>query len=179
MIFFINFVLLNEFSPLFLLYLPQLKFRIQTTYQQKTFKNMKLQDILALSGQPGLYKFIAQSKTGVIVESLTDGRRVNAPSNAKVSSMAEIAIYTETDDMPLAKVFEAIASHLEGKEAISHKSSPAELKSLFEAVIPDYDKDRVHVSDIKKVVSWYNTLTLAGITDFSIEEEADEETTAE
>ncbi len=135
---------------------------------------MKLQDILAISGQPGLYKFIAQSKTGVIVESLSDGRRINAASSAKVSSMAEIAIYTESDDMPLSKVFEAMTSHLEGKEAISHKSSANELKSLFEAVIPDYDKDRVHVSDIKKVVSWYNTLTQAGITDFSIEEEEEE-----
>ncbi len=140
---------------------------------------MKLQDILAISGQPGLYKFIAQSKTGVIVESLSDGRRINAPSSAKVSSMAEIAIYTESDDMPLGKVFDAMASHLDGKETISHKSSANELKALFEAVLPDYDKDRVHVSDIKKVVSWYNALTAAGITDFSIEEEEEEEEAAE
>ena len=135
---------------------------------------MKLQDILAISGQPGLYKYIAQSKTGVIVEALSDGKRINAASSAKVSSMAEIAIYTEEDDIPLAKVFEAMSSHFDGKEAISHKSSSNELKSLFEVVVPDYDKDRVHISDIKKVVSWYNALTQAGITDFSIEEETEE-----
>lgn len=136
---------------------------------------MKLQDILAISGHPGLYKFIAQSKTGVIVEALSDGKRINAPSSAKVSSMAEIAIYTESDDMPLSKVFESMYAHLEGKQAISHKSESNELKSFFESVLSDYDKDRVRISDIKKVVSWYNTLVEVGMTDFSIEEEESEQ----
>lgn len=136
---------------------------------------MKLQDILAISGQPGLYKFVAQSKSGVIVEALSDGRRMNAASSAKVSSMAEIAIYTESEDKPLSEIFTAMYEYTKGAETISpKKSSNDELKSTFEAMIPDYDKDRVRVSDIKKVFTWYNTLVVAGFSDFSIEEETEE-----
>ena len=117
---------------------------------------MNLKEVLAISGQSGLFKFVAQSKNGVIVESLTDGKRSNASGSAKVSALGEIAIYTETDDLPLAQVFENIYKHTAGKEAISPKASPEELKKFFAAVLPEYDRERVHVSDIKKVVAWYN-----------------------
>lgn len=131
---------------------------------------MKLQDILAISGQPGLYKYVAKSSNGVIVEALSDGKRSNVPATSKVSSMAEIAIYTEGEDLPLNKVFENIFKFTEGKATISHKSSNDQLKAHFAEVLPEYDRDRVHVSDIKKVFAWYNILVEKGMTDFSIEE---------
>ena len=134
-------------------------------------KTLNLKEVLAISGQSGLFKFVAQSKNGVIVESLTDGKRSNASGSAKVSALGEIAIYTETDDLPLAQVFENIYKHTAGKEAISPKASPEELKKFFAAVLPEYDRERVHVSDIKKVVAWYNLLIGIGMTDFKIEEE--------
>ena len=138
---------------------------------------MELKDILAISGQSGLYKFIAQSKNGIIVEALSDGKRSNASASAKVSSLSEIAIFTETDDIPLAKVFENIYAQTGGKETISPKSTPEQLKTFFAEVLPEYDRDRVHVSDIKKVVAWYNILVAAGMTEFKTgnEEENKEE----
>ena len=103
---------------------------------------MNLKEVLAISGQSGLFKFVAQSKNGVIVESLTDGKRSNASGSAKVSALGEIAIYTETDDLPLAQVFENIYKHTAGKEAISPKASPEELKKFFAAVLPEYDREK-------------------------------------
>ena len=140
---------------------------------------MKLREILAIAGQSGLYKFVAQSRNGIIVESLADGTRSCASSTAKVSSLGEIAIFTENEDLPLARVFENIYKQNNGQPAISHKSAPEELKKFFAGVLPEYDRERVHVSDIKKVALWYNMLVEAGMTDFSDEEEKDEKEKAE
>ena len=133
-------------------------------------KELKLKDILAIAGQPGLFKFVARSSNGVIVESLSDHKRINATGTAKVSSMAEIAIYTYEEDMPINEVFTNLYNHTGGKAAISHKSEPQLLKALIAEVIPEYDRERVHVSDMKKVVMWYNALVEAGMTDFTIDE---------
>lgn len=135
---------------------------------------MELKEILAISGQPGLYKYVAQSKNGVIVESLLDGRRMNAAANAKVSALTEISMFTEGDDIALADVFTRIYAYTGGKEAISHKEAPEKLKAAFAEVLPEYDRDRVHVSDMKKCFAWYNTLVQAGFTEFKlpVEEEA-------
>ena len=133
-------------------------------------KELKLKDILAIAGQPGLFKFVARSSNGVIVESLSDHKRMNATGTAKVSSMAEIAIYTYEEDMPINEVFTNLYNHTGGKAAISHKSEPQLLKALIAEVIPEYDRERVHVSDMKKVVMWYNALVEAGMTDFTIDE---------
>lgn len=132
---------------------------------------MELKEILAISGQGGLFKFVAQSNNGIIIESLVDGKRSNASATAKVSSMSEIAIFTQSEDMPLGKVFEKIFEHQKGAEAISPKSTPEELKRFFAEVLPEYDRERVHVSDIKKVIAWYNTLVGIGMTEFKVEEE--------
>ncbi len=137
-------------------------------------KELKLKDILAIAGQPGLYKFVARSSNGVIVESLSDHKRMNATGTAKVSSMAEIAIYTYEEDMPINEVFTNLYNHTGGKAAISHKSEPQLLKALIAEVIPEYDRERVHVSDMKKVVMWYNALVEAGMTDFTIDEPEEE-----
>ena len=129
---------------------------------------MELKEILAISGQPGLYKYVAQSTRGVIVESLLDGRRMNASAQSRVSALSEISMFTEGDDIPLADVFTRIYEHAGGKEAISPKSSPEELKAAFAEVLPEYDRERVHVSDIKKCFAWYNTLLQAGFTEFKL-----------
>lgn len=135
---------------------------------------MELKEILAVSGQPGLYRYLAQSTNGVIVESLTDKKRMNFPSNARVSSMAEIAVFTDAEDLPLAEVFEKLYAHTSGKETISHKASPEEMKTLFATVVPGYDRERVHISDIKKIISWFNLLVASGMKEFKLPEEGEE-----
>ncbi len=132
---------------------------------------MELRDILAISGQPGLFRYIAQSRNGVIVESLLDGKRSNTSASARVSALTEISMFTEGEDIPLAEVFTKMYAYTGGKAAISHKESNDRLKEFFGAVITDYDRERVHVSDIKKAVSWFNLLVEAGFTEFKLPEE--------
>jgi len=137
---------------------------------------MELQEILAISGQPGLFRYVAQSTRGVIVESLSDGKRMNASATSRVSALTEISIFTEGEDIPLADVFTNIYRFTEGKEAIDPKTRPEELKAYFAQVLPEYDRERVHVSDIKKVFAWYNALVRAGFTEFKLpQREADPE----
>lgn len=136
---------------------------------------MELKEILAISGQPGLFKYVAQSTRGVIVESLLDGKRMNASAAAKVSALTEISMFTEGDDIPLADVFTRIYEKTGGKEAISPKETPEKLKAAFAEALPEYDRDRVHVSDIKKCFSWYNILLKAGFTEFRLPSEETQE----
>ena len=132
---------------------------------------MELKDILAISGQPGLYRYVAQSHTGVIVESLLDNKRSNVSATSRVSALTEISMFTEGEDIALADVFTKMYAYTGGKQAISHKESNDRLKEFFGAVLPDYDKERVHVSDIKKAISWFNILVEAGFTEFTLPEE--------
>ena len=131
---------------------------------------MELKDILAISGQPGLFRFVAQSARGVIFESLVDGRRSNASASSKVSALTEISIFTEGGDLPLADVLTRIYALTDGKEAISHKEQPEKLRAFFAEALPEYDRERVHASDIKKVIAWYNLLVKAGFTEFKLPE---------
>ncbi|MDA3891723.1 MAG: DUF5606 domain-containing protein [Salinivirgaceae bacterium] len=118
-----------------------------------------LKDILAISGQPGLYKMVSNTKNGIIVENLENGKRMPTYATAKVSALEDIAIYTEDgEDKPLGEVFKSIREKENAGAAISPKSSNDELKNYFEEVMPEYDKERVYVSDIKKVYQWYNTI---------------------
>lgn len=137
---------------------------------------MDLSKILSISGKPGLYKTLSQSKNGFIVESLSDGKRFTAFTHERISTLEEISIFTETEDIPLKKVFKTIFEKQEGKEAISQHANPKELKSFFEIIIPNYDKERVYVSDMKKVVNWYNILLEHKMLDFTEEEEKKDET---
>lgn len=129
---------------------------------------MKMNEILAISGQPGLYRYVAQSARGVIVESLVDGKRSNVSGSVNVSALSEISMFTEGEDIALAKVFTNIYGVYEGKEAISHKESAEKIKAAFESALPEYDRDRVRVSDMKKCFSWYNALVKAGATSFDL-----------
>ncbi len=121
-------------------------------------KTIQLKDILAISGKGGLFKFIAQARNGIVVESLEDQKRHVAPAAARVSSLEDIAIFTIDEEVPLADIFYMIHEKSEGKETISHKAPAEELKSQFKELVPEYDEDRVYVSDIKKVFQWYNQL---------------------
>ena len=138
---------------------------------------MEFKDILAISGMPGLYKYVAQSTRGIIVESLEDGRRTNASATARVSALAEISMFTEGEDIALAEVFTRMYNHTGGQQGLSHKESADKLKAYFAEVLPEYDRERVHVSDIKKALSWFNILVGAGMTEFTLpteEEQAEE-----
>ncbi len=136
---------------------------------------MKLRDILAISGEPGLYNYIAGSRNGVIAESLVDGKRKNfSGTHSRVSSLAEISIFTEDDDVALAEVLTSLYAHTKGEQTLSHKASEIELRSLFDEVLPTYDRERFHLSDMRKLVQWFNILVKAGMTDFSLEEPEEE-----
>ena len=137
-----------------------------------------LKGILAISGQPGLYKVISEGKNNVVIESLLTGKKSTAYADAKMSSLEDIAIYTSSEDVPLKKVFQKIADKENGGQAINVKSSPEELKNYFEEILPEYDRERVYGSDVKKVISWYNLLNDKGLLDFDAEI-TDEEATVE
>ena len=119
---------------------------------------MILKDILAISGEPGLFRFIAQGKNAIIVEHLETKKRSSAYGSAKVSSLEDIAIFTEKEDVPLSKVFDLIQEKENGGPAIDSKVDTEKLKSWFEGILPEYSKDKVYTSDIKKVALWYNFL---------------------
>lgn len=121
-------------------------------------KTIQLKDILAISGKGSLYKLIAQARNGIVVESLDDNKRHVAPATARVSSLDDIAIFTIDEEVPLADIFYMIHEKSEGEEILTHKSPVDELKSSFLELVPEYDEERVYVSDIKKVFQWYNQL---------------------
>lgn len=143
-------------------------------------KTIKLKDILSISGKGGLFKFIAQARNGIVVESMEDNKRHVAPATARVSSLEDIAIFTEEEEVPLADIFMKIHEKTEGKECISHKASGNELKDYFVELVPDYDEERVYVSDIKKVFQWYNQLQAHDMLEvIEKEEESEEEASPE
>lgn len=129
-----------------------------------------LKGILSISGQPGLYKLVAEAKNNLVVESLDNNKRMPVYSTSKVSALEDIAIFTTKEDLPLKDVFKAISEKENGGAAISAKSSDKDLKTYFQGVVPDFDKERVYVSDIKKVLSWYNILQEKNLLDFTEKE---------
>jgi hypothetical protein len=133
-----------------------------------------LKGILSVSGQSGLYKMVAESKNNIIIESLETLKRMPVHSTSKVSALEDIAIYTENDDVPLKEVFKAIFDKENGGTAINPKASANDLKVYFENVVPEYDKERVYISDIKKILLWYNTLQNKGLLNFTEHEEEKE-----
>jgi len=141
---------------------------------------MGLEKILSVAGKPGLYKLITQTRTGFVAESLLDRKRITVSLRSSVSVLSEIAIYTLEEEVPLRDVFKKIQEKENGgKTSIGHKEEKIKLEEYFFEVLPDYDEDRVYVSDIKKVIQWYNILTENKITDFSTEEVESEEVSEE
>lgn len=129
-----------------------------------------LKEILSISGKPGLQKLISNSANAIIVESLIDGKRFPAYSNSKIIALEDISIYTENDDMPLKEVFKRIYEKENGQQAISHKVPTEKILAYFEEIVPEYDKDRVYTSDMKKIIQWYNLLADKGLLNFTEEE---------
>lgn len=128
-----------------------------------------LQTVLAISGKPGLYKLVSRATNSLIVEALDDThKRIPAFASDRVTSLADIAMYTNTDDVPLWQVLTNMKNLEEGKTASINfrKASGDELREYFAKVLPEFDRDRVHNSDIKKLIQWYDILVKNGITDF-------------
>ena len=135
-----------------------------------------LKKILSISGKPGLYRLISYGKGIIIVENVTDNKRMPAYTRDKIIALGDIAIYTDDTEVPLADVLTTIAEKY-NSQVLDTKlyKSAAQLQQFFEEVLPNYDHDRVYNTDIKKIISWYNTLISAGITDFSIKSEEESE----
>lgn len=134
---------------------------------------MNLTKVLAISGKPGLYHLETQTRSGFLATSLADGKRISVGIRNNVSLLSEIAIYTFEKEVPLTEVFTNMKNFEEGKEArISPKSDGATLEEYFSQVLPNYDRDRVYASDIKKIIQWYNLLLAKGF----LEEDAQEDT---
>ncbi len=138
------------------------------------------QTVLAISGKPGLYKLVSRGKNNLIVEALdATHKRLPAFATDRITSLSDIAMYTETDDVPLMDVLENMKNLEGGKKASINekKASGQELRDYFTKVLPEWDQERVQNSHIKKLITWYNILVEAGITDFK--DAADEAPAAE
>ncbi|WP_397447069.1 DUF5606 domain-containing protein [Polaribacter sp. R77954] len=135
---------------------------------------MEFSKIISVSGKPGLFQVISQSKNAIIVESLVDNKRLAVNSTQNVSLLENIAIYTYEEDMPLLNVFKAMSEKTAGAKALSHKESGKKLAAFFAEVLPNYDDERVYTSNIKKVIQWFNLLIEIGF-DFAKVEAVSEE----
>lgn len=134
---------------------------------------MELKDVIAVPGMSGLFKVVAQSKNGIIVESLLDEKRSSVSTTQRISSLVDIAVYTKHDDLPLKEVLKKIQETDGGKLAVDPKADPKVLKDYFKKIVPDFDEERVYVSDIKKILTWYELLN--GKIDFTAKDETEEE----
>ena len=135
-----------------------------------------LSKILAVSGQSGLFLYISHARNGAVVEALADKKRTSVSMTSKITSLADISIYTDDEEVKLQQVFLNMKEVLGDAEAPSAKSKPEELKALFEKALPTYDRDRFYVSHMKKVVEWYNFLKKYASLDFvNPDEEASEQ----
>lgn len=121
-----------------------------------------LTGIISISGQPGLFKIIAQSKNGIIIEGLADKKRTNIYSTTKVSTLADIGMYTTGEDKPIEEIVTAIFEKEKGGPCVNAKSDDKEIAAYFAAVLPDYDKERVYVSNMRKLFNWYTILQTTG-----------------
>lgn len=131
-----------------------------------------LKKILSISGRSGLYRLVSYGKNMLLVESLIDGKRFPVHSRERVMALGDISIYTQGEDVPLSQVLENTGKKFENKTIDAKAySSPDQLHQFMDSVLENWDSERVHNSDIKKVISWYNVLISAGITDFTAKEE--------
>ncbi|MFL1013380.1 DUF5606 family protein [Flavisericum labens] len=141
---------------------------------------MSLDKVISISGKPGLYKLITQTRAGFVAESLIDNKRISVSVQNNVSVLSEIAIYTLTEEVPLRKVFEKIKEKENGEPtSVKPKDGKDKLEEYFFDVLPDYDEDRVYASDIKKVLQWYNLLQKHNILESLSDEETVNETVNE
>jgi hypothetical protein len=151
---------------------------LRTSKKSSTFapkfenQDNMLKDILSITGKPGLYKLVNRGNNMLIVESLLDGKRMPTYSRDKIVSLGEISMYTMGEDIALSEVLTKLGEK-EGLKTASidpKKADNDQLRDFFGEVLPDFDRDRVYPSDIRKLIQWYNILIGAGITDFTVEE---------
>ena len=138
---------------------------------------MDLTNILVISGKPDLSELVSQTKGGAVVKNLVTGQKYPVLKNDRISSLGEIRMFTETDERPLDEVMQAIFKVLDGKATAfdPKKADSKEMFALLEKVLPDYDRERVHASDVKKLFAWYNVLLAAGKITFDEEQSTEEE----
>jgi hypothetical protein len=149
-------------------------FLLRGKYYLRKLKNKfesMLKGILSISGQPGLFKMVTEAKNSIIVESLLTGKRIPAYSTSKISALADISVFTETGEIQLKELFKRIQES--GKE-ISAKASSNDFKAIFDEVIPEYDKNRVYASDMKKIIQWYQLLNEKNLLNEPEEEKPEE-----
>ena len=133
-----------------------------------------LKKILSISGRPGLFKLVSQAKGALIVEALSTRKRTLAYSHDKVTSLGDIAMYTQSGEEPLYKVLDSVKKKENGAVAsVSPKADKEVLRTYFAEILPDFDTERVYPTDISKLISWYNILVQSGITDFSVKEKGE------
>ena len=133
-----------------------------------------LKKILSISGRPGLFKLVSQAKGALIVEALSTGKRTLAYSHDKVTSLGDIAMYTQSGEEPLYKVLDSVKKKENGAVAsVSPKADKEVLRTYFAEILPDFDTERVYPTDISKLISWYNILVQSGMTDFSVKEKGE------
>ena len=137
---------------------------------------MDLEGIIAIAGKPGLYKILSRSLKGLVVESIVDGKKMPALATHKISALDDISMYTYEEDVPLKEILPKVKEVFDGKAAEPNKLSKEELLGYFEKVLPDFDRERVYPSDIKKLLSWYNILLENGYMETTETEAAAEET---
>jgi len=129
---------------------------------------MDLSRVIAISGKPGLYRLVSQTRNGFVVEDLDKGKKVSIAANYNVSLLDNVAIYGVSQEFPLAEVFFRIYKKENGEATIDHKSSAAELRAYMEQVLPEYDDSRVYDSDLKKLFQWYNILQSKGLLNIDL-----------
>lgn len=135
---------------------------------------MALKEILSISGKPGLYRYAAKARSGIIVQSMADGTKMAIPVTANVSTLADISMYTDAGERPLHEIFTAMKEHDREIRALNLKKDKEPVKALFSKIVPDYQEHRVYVHDMQKAFRWYIILSDAGVTDFAPEGEGAE-----
>ena len=135
---------------------------------------MKIIDILAVAGKPGLYQVLASGSSSIVVESMLDGKRSSVPGTARVSNLADITMYTHDDDVPLLDILNRMHDAQKGTEGPSHKDAAQTIRDFVDGIVPELDHDRVYQSDLKKLVQWYNLLVSKGAFPLEAPEQAEE-----
>ena len=135
---------------------------------------MKITDILAVAGKPGLYQVLASGSASIVVESMLDGKRSSVPGTARVSNLADITMYTHDDDVPLLDILNRMHDAQKGAEGPSHKDDAQTIRDFVDGIVPELDHDRVYQSDLKKLVQWYNLLVSKGAFPLEAPEQAEE-----
>ncbi len=131
-----------------------------------------LQKVFSIAGYPGLFVYVAQSRNGIIVESLLDKKRLSASASMRITTLSDVAMYTDKEEIPLQEVFEKIKNVYNGGKSVDHKANTATLQQFMESVMPDYDRERVYASHMKKLAEWYNILQANDMLNFEEDETA-------